>query len=634
MARNHQERVLMKTFFCVLFFSLSVFAQYDPNRVVEGGYFPNAFGLKNYVKNSTCDKNALNITAGATMSVSASASNKIKGAKSCALDAGASADTATWAWFASEQELYGQNCESRFQLFGDGSLYNVGVLVGGNPVVTSVTLPNAISGTQVVSLNFPCPVSSGQTVATVVKATGDGAAITVDDVYGGLATNLGKVSQATLIGSAIIANTTNCLWSRTNTALGSFGSDADCPGPTVEINAGPGVISTTDTDLPKFTVANLPPGQYQVIATSLSGTTGANETICQAINDGTNTRGATCAAATASTRAQFSVVANFSYASAGSRTFEIYGSAGANAIELSAAAGNSTVTFQIYRFPSTSELALTPNTSPAYWSGYHGEDCIWSVTSAAYAAFTADASCTMAQRQASNISCAATGSVLPSIACTLPKTGAYYVCANGMFLTSSASQGSGIQLWDGTTIIVETMGGSQQPVVSPVCGVYVATSLTPTFSLRGKASSGAMNISRNAAGGAVSVLEWTIVDISQSLNVPILVGSVTSSATGAQRSDWLAIDTSCTSTPCTIARQSGPWATSVTRASAGRYTLNIVAGMFSATPVIMVRNIAGGSGRLFAYGTCSSATTCTVDFDDGAAAGTDTNFELLIMGPK
>ncbi len=59
----------------------------------------------------------------------------------------------------------------------------------------------------------------------------------------------------------------------------------------------------------------------------------------------------------------------------------------------------------------------------------------------------------------------------------------------------------------------------------------------------------------------------------------------------------------CTSSPCTIYRQSGSWITSVTRSSAGTYAVNIASGIFSATPTCY---LAGGAIGV------SNNTNCTL----------------------
>ena len=74
---------------------------------------------------------------------------------------------------------------------------------------------------------------------------------------------------------------------------------------------------------------------------------------------------------------------------------------------------------------------------------------------------------------------------------------------------------------------------------------------------------------------------------------PVLVGSITSQATGALRFEFLQFGggasgglatSSCTSTPCTVANQSGSWISSVTRGSTGVYTATVASGIFSSPP--------------------------------------------------
>lgn len=199
-------------FWLAFAWSLTTYAQSSDNRIVEGAYFPNAYVQKNYVKNPTCDKNINDITKTGSSTLSTSATGKIKGAKSCNFDATASTETLTWAAFTQEQELYGRNCEARFTYTGDGSLYKAYVKQGSTKVSQDLTLTATTTISKQVSMNFPCgDLSTAPTV--VIEATGDGAAIIVDDVYYGLATNLSTVNVDTEWQSATVTSslTTNAV---------------------------------------------------------------------------------------------------------------------------------------------------------------------------------------------------------------------------------------------------------------------------------------------------------------------------------------------------------------------------------------------------------------------------------------
>lgn len=146
------------------------------------------------------------------------------------------------------------------------------------------------------------------------------------------------------IGSAYIAKTAACTPARTNTALGAFTADTDCPGPTVEFNPGPGTIQTTDTNLPKFTVNSLPAGTYKVtiqVSAILSQVAYAD----MAINDGTTTSGQQHGDDTVTH--PYTLVGIFKYTTGANQTFSVFGSASSGSITIDLVNGNPRILFLI-----------------------------------------------------------------------------------------------------------------------------------------------------------------------------------------------------------------------------------------------------------------------------------------------
>lgn len=69
------------------------------------------------------------------------------------------------------------------------------------------------------------------------------------------------------VGKAYYANTANCAWSGTSSSTVDYGTDADCPAPTVDQETTKfGSISTVDADLPQVTINNTIRGRYEVCA--------------------------------------------------------------------------------------------------------------------------------------------------------------------------------------------------------------------------------------------------------------------------------------------------------------------------------------------------------------------------------
>lgn len=530
----------------------------------------------------------------------------------------------------STQGLSSANCAAIVWTRTTGTSHALEAYDGTN-VLATVTI-SASTIFQPVSLTWPCPASG--TVQVRFNA-GDTSVLYFDALKWGDArqVNLSSVSQAVFIGSATIA-AANCTPTRTNTALGAFSTDSDCPGPTVVSNPGPGTIQTTDTDLPKFTVNNLPPGNY-VVHISLTGNqSGSTDIQTYAINDGTTTSGMISTSAN-STRSGVTLIGNFQYTTAGNKTFEIYGASTAGNVIIDASSTTlKVVEFSIYRFPTSTEQAYRPDQAPASWSGYHDNTCSFARTNAAYGEPAADATCAFTERTNRNFGTVAaylSGSDdLPGFTFTPPKIGVYGVCAYPKVYHGSASQLSGIKLYDGTTTIAEGEWNNTATGTIPICGdLNVSSIASKTIRLETKVGSGAVTIGASQAGSAI---EWTIWLKDSGSGAPLLTGSVTSSSTGLERVErvYVADSAACTGSPCTITSQSGG-ITSVTWAATGDYTVNFTAGTFSAAPTCSVESSAMGGN------VPASATSTTFRFitrDDTGSAVNTSRIHVICQGAR
>jgi hypothetical protein len=97
------------------------------------------------------------------------------------------------------------------------------------------------------------------------------------------------------------------------------------------------------------------------------------------------------------------------------------------------------------------------------------------------------------------------------------------------------------------------------------------------------------------------------------------------------------VTTPCTSSPCTIAYQSGSWLASVTRAGIGAYSLNVNSGTFSATPTCVCNDIGPAAGRVCnAFPTEGSTSVVNVwtSVGTGSPVPEDAAFSVICVGPK
>lgn len=280
----------------------------------------------------------------------------------------------------------------------------------------------------------------------------------------------------------------------------------------------------------------------------------------------------------------------------------------------------------------SSNTVYRPETNAAYYSGYFDSTCGgWTVTNTAFTAFTADASCALVSRSSSGITAATTGSVLPALALTLPRTGQYQVCAQ--FVGTGAGATMGWQLYDGTNALAENhvTVGSNTPVT--LCGILNATTTTPTISIRGKSTSGAVTIN---SGGFSSALQFDVYPITGNMPAPVLVGSVTSASTGTIRMEAATL-AAPSGGACAVTEIGGSdWINgNCTSSGTGICTCTLNSGIFSAAPLcqISVVNLAAANSRDEQITSTSTSTIVTFTATTGGTA-VNNDVGITCMGAR
>lgn len=398
---------------------------------------------------------------------------------------------------------------------------------GTNDITTPTTITSNLTYVPT-RLNFTFP-ASGTLKLRIKSVASNEPQLFIDKCYLGEATNLSQVSQTQFVGSGFFDTTTNCQPSRTNTALGSFTADTDCPGATVESNPGPGSIQTTDFDAFKWTINALPPGIYRVIMSGTGGATGASGGVAYAINDGTTTSGRGSGVSDATQGSNFIAEGWFNYTTSTNRTFELYGSANTGVTNtIYNTNSNHQVRFSIVRFPGSPELAFQPDQTPSSWSGYHDNTCSWARTNTAYGDPTTDASCALVERQNRNFGTVTTNAgTLPGIIFTPKKSGKYFVCSLPKISGGTITAIMDFRLTDGTTVVSEAQEGvgvATTIATIPLCGIInIASTSSTTLTLQSKVTAGSVTIAGSGATNA-SAVEWTIFPLDQSIAQPYLMG--------------------------------------------------------------------------------------------------------------
>jgi hypothetical protein len=499
----------------------------------------------------------------------------------------------------------------------------------GTNVLAERTIP-ALTSAQEIGVAFPMP-SSG-TIAIRIVSQSDAADLAMDNCYLG-SIGLAIQPQASFVGSAWIA-AASCTLSRSTGTLGAFTSAAACPGPTVVSNPGPGTIQTTDTDLPKFTVNNLPPGDYQAVISASYTNSVTTDQAALAISDGTNVRGTVQVGSP--NRSGQTVIADFHYTAAGNRTFELFGATATAIISLDATdATLKPITFSLYRYPTSQEQAFKPDQLPASWSGYTTVSGGCSTTSLTYADPSACTSIALTQLTNRNFGTVATaGSSLPGVTFTPARVGRKRVCATVSGTATNILTGS-VRLVDGAGAVI-TQGNSLYfsaatalSTLPTQCGILDVTSVSAqTVKVQVATNTSTLSITNGQATGSAAIM-WTIDDADVAVGAPVIVNSVTSSSSGLERIERASV---LADTACVINKQSGSWLGSPTSCGAGLATFAISG--FSDRPACVVA-LENSTGIVACRARALSQTSLTVEcINSSTGASTAGNASIICMGPR
>jgi hypothetical protein len=600
---------------------------------------------QNIIKNPGFEQSKNNWTAsGGTFTINTTAANIGSGNAAASWDSNGAAQNFTSTAVAIPAGLYGRNgvAACLFKCASGTCTHTLNAFDGSNILASQTIVSSSTYNRTAVNFIFP---SSGNIQLRVLSVASDEPQLFIDGCYVGEADNISQVSQAQFVASAYYPPTGSCSVTRASATLGAFGTAASCPGPTIEATgAGAWTVSTTDVDTPtKLTINNLPPGNYIVTVQTgdINLATSGQNTSWQ-ITDGTTPSVAMTVEMNTTTGISPFLTGYFSYTTSGNRTFEVFGASAANTLTWDNTNTNKNTRWIIYRWPLNSETTYRPDMISGIWSGYHDNNCSWARSSATLGDPTADTTCTFTETTNVNF-----GSVtsylsgsdkLPGIVFTPVRTGLYYVCANFQWAGGDpAGTNASLELSD----TVPTVLAFQEPNIlvasrsnaQTLCGYYNATTLAAkTIRVRTAVASGTITVA--ATTGAGHSIDWSIGQVTQNIPSPVFVGSVLSNSTGAERIERALI---ANGGAASISTQSGTWLSSVTRNSAGNVTINITAGMFSATPTCMCTPRDTGLVEADCYTdltTTPSATVWRIQTAQDAGGAADRNFDFICMGPR
>jgi hypothetical protein len=481
----------------------------------------------------------------------------------------------------------------------------------GSNILSSQTVSSNTSGYTRNSIYFTGP-SSGSLSVRFVSVASDEPDLYIDDCYLGSAEGSGvsAVAQAQFVGNAYYDTNANCdTWSRTSSTFGAFSSDTDCPAPTVVNNPGPGTISTTDADLPQFTVNNLPPGIYKVtmsggalIASAVRSTIG--------ISDGTTNSGIVgYNNNTTLGPFPFTTVGIFKYTSTGNRTFQLYTSSASGAVTLQMTALNLRLEFAIERLPLDSQIGMDFDTV-AWKVDASVSGAAVGISTTAQSTYTGATNSALTLTNNTDkgstpnvwIGCASTtdstgttcsaANESVSVSFIIPRAGVYEACADfeNILIASSGRSVNAFQLvetatnaqtilQEGGARLSQEANSSENTTAFHLCGTFTFNSvgrkmirLFHEHEVAGTTTTNNINLAAEAARGQRD-LKWTVRPVDQQYPAPVF----------PDLPKLYTAEINCDASS-TVVNQTGSWISAVGNRSSAACTVTINSNKFAATP--------------------------------------------------
>jgi hypothetical protein len=628
---------------------------------------------KNLLKNAGGENGISRWTASAgTFAHTTTAAQVGSGKGALSWDAAADGNTLRSSAVAIPSGAHGNNGVAFCSFKGASAVtHEIGVYDGSNEL-TSVAITSSTDKFTMSAATFIFP-SSGN-IQLQIKAKANEAALYIDDCFLGIAegTFLSNVSQAELVGTLEYVGVTNCQWETTSTSFASFAADADCNTPTVT-----GSLVAPGTKLTSTTLNNVKPGKYVVFSNFIAGQSGQNYAAYQ-IHDGSSDGGSALRpfpneSVGGGGTESISLVGTFIYETGQSSiTWEIEGAASAGTTQIENTDSSNGFYIKVMRFPLDSQQAATFSTSGWLIDATISGSTVTNSTGAVSAwagmtngSLTLTNQTTKGSDSSAQIGCSSTnspsgttcsaGDESVSISFIPPRAGVYEACAqfgSAISNTATVAGGAYYQIMETATnaqTVIQEGGGvvlagsanvSADTIYTPnyVCGsFYFANTSRRMIRLMYEQLSDVSGHFIQANGGATgdAKVRWIVRPSTQNFPAPIINNSITTNSSGAFRLEKAFVDNgagaSCSSSPCTVSRETGDWISSVTRSGTGVYAITFVTGAFSSAPSCFFStgdtlvNITVGS---------LSATNLDLTTINNAGSAANARFEIMCMGER
>jgi hypothetical protein len=168
--------------------------------IVQGDYVSNVFGQSNFVKNPNAKLNTKNVSvSGAT--ATRSTTTPLVATSEYNVAVTSANGTVSWATRSFDEGMKNQNCEARFSYRGFQATSKAQIKQGAN-VVAELTLTPSATDPRIASINFPCGDLSSATTFVITDSATLSGTNEIGGIYVGLATNMANVAQAEMVVTA------------------------------------------------------------------------------------------------------------------------------------------------------------------------------------------------------------------------------------------------------------------------------------------------------------------------------------------------------------------------------------------------------------------------------------------------
>lgn len=394
------------TYFAFGTAAIMPFADAQSPTIVQGNYITNVFGNSNFVLNPNAQTNTANIAV-LNATVLRSPTTPLVATSEANVTVTVANGTIAWSTRTFDEGIKNQNCEARFTYrgFQSTSIAQVrqGATVAGANVVAQLTLTPSVTDPRIASINFPCGDLSQPTYFVITDTATLSGINEIGGIYVGLATNQANVAQAEMVGAVRWQGCATPEPGRTgSTAYGNLSGGGAC---STKLLFGK-ATSANEADA-SITFNNLPPGNYFFQTNTFGYFMAGNITDNARFEIYEDTSGAADGRAYLQPQLTTQNIMTplptgwFTFTNTANRTFRIRAAVSNPAttarVSLGFSGDNQQTNFVLYRFPSSSELVVKPETQNTY-AGLKGlvsgGSNTNSVTSASWTKLTSSATLT------------------------------------------------------------------------------------------------------------------------------------------------------------------------------------------------------------------------------------------------